>query len=101
MPTILPIRRLLWMGHVWRMDSLRLPQIILNWDPVHERPDAKRPVGGQKLPYTDLIEDDLKFLRLSCSKQIDVEITRFRPIFQCWEAVSFDPNSSGAQQKAP
>ena len=65
MPTILRIRRLLWMGHVWRMDSLRLPQIILNWDPVHERPDAKRPVGGQKLLYTDLLEDDLKFLRLS------------------------------------
>ena len=43
MPTILRIRRLLWMGHVWRMDPLRLPQIILNWDPVHERPDANTP----------------------------------------------------------
>ena len=66
----LRVRRLSWMGHVWRMNELRLPRIFWNWDPSKGRNDAHRATGGQHLRYIDLITEDLSVLRLSVNEAI-------------------------------
>ena len=63
-------KRVSWMGHVWRMNESRLPQILWHWNPSDKRDDAHRTSGGQYLRYADLLTEEFRPLRLSFSQAI-------------------------------
>ena len=66
--------RLKYLGHVERMDDIRLPKIVLHGDLV----EGKRKRGGQLLMYRHCIKEDLKLFNIN---------------YKTWQVECLDRNS--------
>jgi hypothetical protein len=53
--TEIKVRRLEWLGHVIRMEDIRLPKMVFN-----AKPEGRRGVGRPRLRWLDDVEADIK-----------------------------------------
>ena len=66
--SIIRERRLRWFGHVYRMDSNRLPLQVMDWTPS----DLKRRRGRPRVTWTSTVNKDLELLDVTWEEALDL-----------------------------
>ena len=70
--TLLRQRRLLWLGHIYRMEDGRIPKDIL----YGELASGRRPKGRPQLRYKDVCKRDIKALDINTGSWEDLAADR-------------------------
>jgi hypothetical protein len=68
-------RRIAWLGHVMRMDGIRIPRRILEWKPM-----GKRIRGRPRKRWIECIEEDIQMMGIRGWRKLRKERTERKKI---------------------
>ena len=60
-------KRLQWLGHVTRMDEVRIPKQELQWEVT----GFKRRPGRPRIHWRDIMNKDLQRMELTCREEVE------------------------------
>jgi hypothetical protein len=68
-------RRIVWLGHVMRMDGIRIPRRILEWNPM-----GRRIRGRPRIRWIEDIEEDIQTMGIRGWRKLSKERTEWNKI---------------------
>ena len=74
-------KKLIWYGHVERMDPMRLPKIMINWKPEGKKIRGRPRRTWKDTLYTAISERSLRMGEWNNRRQWNMEVRRRRQTF--------------------